>query len=83
MSTVSIEIPETLSVALGGEREELGKSILDAAVVKWYELGLLSQGTAAEILGTSRSEFLDLLARYRVSAWQYTSDELDEELGLG
>lgn len=82
MSTVSIELPETAASIFGDREEDLGKSILDAAVVKWYELGRISQGKAAEILGLSRAEFLDLLSTFRVSAWQYSKDELDEELGF-
>lgn len=82
MSTVSIELPETAASIFGDREEDLGKSILAAAVVKWYELGRISQGKAAEILGLSRAEFLDLLSTFRVSAWQYSKDELDEELGF-
>jgi hypothetical protein len=37
-----------------------------AAAVKWYELGQISQGKAAEIADCSRSEFIDALSRYRV-----------------
>jgi len=42
-----------------------------AAAVKWYELGLVSQARAAEIAGISRSEFIDTLGRFKVSAFQY------------
>lgn len=42
-------------------------------------LGLLSQGKAAEVAGVSRQEFLDSLARFRVSPFQATPDELVQE----
>ncbi len=83
MNTASIDLPETALTALGTTQDKLGREILVAAVVKWFELGILSQGKAAEILGLSRAEFLDVLSRYRVSAWQYSKEELDEELSLG
>jgi predicted HTH domain antitoxin len=51
-----------------------------AAVVKWYEAGIITQDKAAEIAGLSRYAFLNLLARYDVSAMQYTPDILEEEL---
>lgn len=51
-----------------------------AAAVKWYELGRFSQGRAAEIAGLSRSGFIDALSRYKVSPFQYTAEELAEEL---
>ena len=81
MNSVSIQFPDSIA-GVFGESGDVGDSILTAAVVKWYELGRVSQGKAAEILGLSRSEFLDLLSSYRVSAWQYTEAELDEELAL-
>lgn len=82
MNTVSINIPEYTFTALGKNQDDLGRELLTAAVVKWFELGAISQGKAAEILGLSRSEFLDVLRDYRVSAWQYTKEDLAEELSL-
>ena len=82
MNTISIELPETAFASFGKTPKDLGREILIAAVVKWFELGTISQGKAAEILELSRAEFLDVLSDYRVSAWQYTKEELDEELSL-
>lgn len=82
MNTVSINLPDKAFPLFGTTADDLGRDILVAAVVKWFEIGKVSQGKAAEILGVSRSEFLDVLAAYRVSAWQYTEENLDEELGL-
>jgi predicted HTH domain antitoxin len=82
MNTVSIDLPEITFAALGKTQQDLGREILVAAVVKWFELGKISQGKGAEILELSRAEFLDVLSAYRVSAWQYSEEELDEELSL-
>lgn len=81
MNTLSIQIPDS-AVAVFGSGDDGSRSILAAAVVKWFELGRVSQGKASEILGLSRAEFLELLASYRVSAWQYSAAELDENLAL-
>lgn len=51
-----------------------------AATVKWYEIGTISQGKAAKIAGVDRAEFLNVLSRYRVSPFQYTPEELAEEI---
>jgi len=80
MNTVSVQFPDSITTVFGDS--DPGKPILSAAVVKWYELGRISQGKAAELLGLSRVEFLELLAAFKVSAWQYTEDELTEELAL-
>jgi len=45
----------------------------------WYETGEVSQGRAAEIAGVSRAEFLDALARFGVTPFQVTDDELVAE----
>ncbi len=82
MNTVSINIPESAFPVLGKNQDDLGRELLTAAVVKWFELGTISQGKAAEILSLSRAAFLDILSDYRVSAWQYTKQDLDEELSL-
>lgn len=81
MNTVSLQLSDA-SVAIFGTGDGAAESILTAAVVKWYELGRVSHGKAAEILGVSRSEFLELLAGYKVSAWQYTEAEIERELAL-
>lgn len=79
MSTVSIQLPDSIA-GVFGKSGDVGDSILSAAVVKWYELGRVSEGKAAEILRLSRVEFLDLLSSYRVSAWQYSQSEIDDEI---
>ena len=47
-----------------------------AAAIKWYELGHVSQGRAAQIAGISRAAFLEALARYRVSPFQESAEEV-------
>lgn len=55
-------------------------SLIGAAVVEWYESGMISQDKAAEIAGLSRYDFIRLLGRYQVSAIQYTPDVVAEEM---
>nr|WP_250125547.1 UPF0175 family protein [Chroococcidiopsis sp. CCMEE 29] len=79
METVSIQLPETVFTALHKEPNEFVQEMRIAAAVKWYELGEISQEKAAEIAGLTRSEFIDALARYKVSSIQYTAEELAKE----
>ena len=76
---VTVELPEDVFSALRRTPEAFVSEMRLAAAVKWYELGLLSQGKAAEIAGVSRQEFLDSLARFQVSPFQVTPDELVQE----
>ena len=47
-----------------------------AAAALWYENGLISQGQAARIAGLPRADFMVALARYGVSPFQETEDEI-------
>ena len=80
MQSVSLEIPTTTFAALGESPDEFVSEMRIAAAVKWYELGKLSQGKAAEVAGLSRSAFIDALSRFRVSPIQINADELQKEL---
>jgi predicted HTH domain antitoxin len=51
-----------------------------AAAAKWYELGQISQEKAAEIAGLNREEFMITLSSLQVSPFQYTAQELEEDL---
>lgn len=78
--TYPVELPESAFSALRKTPAEFVEEMKYAAVVKWYEAGMISQEKAAEIAGLSRYDFLTLLARYDVSAIQYTPELIDEEL---
>jgi predicted HTH domain antitoxin len=80
MPTVQIQLPDTVFSALRKSPDEFVQEMRVAAAVKWYELGEVSQGKAAEVAGLSRSDFITALSRYKVSVLQYTPEELDQEL---
>ncbi|HJQ24526.1 MAG TPA: UPF0175 family protein [Blastocatellia bacterium] len=80
MRSVTINLPETVFAAMRKSPDEFVREMRIAAAVKWYELGELSQGKAAEIAGLSRADFIEALSRFKVSPFQYTAEELAEEL---
>ena len=79
---ITITIPEEALSVLRKGPKEFAREMQLAAIVKWYELGQLSQSKAAEIVGLSRREFIDLLSRFQVSPFQLTPLELEREMLL-
>lgn len=76
---VTIELPEEVFSALRSTPEHFVSEMRLASAVKWYELGMISQGKAAELAGISREAFIDSLARFNVSPFQETRNELAGE----
>lgn len=64
---VTVELPEEAMQVLRVRPEQLPQELREAAVLRWFEEGRLSQGQAAALLGVTRGEFFDLLSAHRVS----------------
>jgi predicted HTH domain antitoxin len=77
---LTLELPQDIFSALRQEPETFLREMRLAAAVKWYETEQISQSKAAEIAGVSRAEFLTALARFGVSPFQITADELISEV---
>ncbi|MFN2454699.1 MAG: UPF0175 family protein [Pyrinomonadaceae bacterium] len=50
--------------------------------IKLYETERVSLGQAARLAGFSKRAFIEILGRNRVPVFNYSPDELREELGL-
>ncbi|MGK5091108.1 UPF0175 family protein [Deltaproteobacteria bacterium TL4] len=73
-------MPESVFSAIHKSPSEFAGEMRLAAAVKWYEMEMISQEKAAEIAGLSRLDFINVLARFHVSPFQYTPDDIYEEL---
>jgi predicted HTH domain antitoxin len=77
---VSIDLPESVFSALKTSPESFVSEMRLAAAIKWFEAGIISQSKGAEIAGVSRQAFIDAMARFSVSVFQDTPEQLAEEL---
>jgi predicted HTH domain antitoxin len=76
--TVQVHIPEALR-ELAYSEEEISREVPVLLVLKRFRQGAISTGKAASLLGLSRREFLDLLAREGVSIYDPNDQELEDE----
>lgn len=80
MTTIHIELPDDVLLALKETREGLANVIRMAAAAKLYELGKLSSGRAADLAGLPRVSFLQALAQYGVPIFEATEEDLARDL---
>jgi len=77
---ITLDLPEESFSALRQHPGDFAKELLHVALSKWYEQGLISQSKASEIARLSRQEFLEVLKKYNVSPFQYTPEDLENEI---
>ncbi len=78
VKAISIELPEEI-IELFSEAE-LEASLKKWAVLELVRAGKLSSGKAAEILGMTRWEFMDLMSDYDVPMADFPEEELERQL---
>jgi len=78
---IKIEYPESLANTLRLSGKDFESEIKRTSLIKLYELGKISSGVAAKVLGISRLDFLELLSDYNVSVLgTYEITDLNEDI---
>jgi len=72
--------PDNFESAVKLTRPELEHHLRLMAALKMFELGQISSGKAAELCGMSRVDFFETCSRYQVSLFNYSVDDLKDEL---
>ncbi|MFA5420039.1 MAG: UPF0175 family protein [Bacteroidales bacterium] len=79
--TINIEYPESLAITLKLSGKDFESEMKTSSLVKLFELGKVSSGVAAHVLGLSRIDFLELLSKYNVSVFgAYDINDLHEDI---
>jgi predicted HTH domain antitoxin len=81
MTTIEIACADEVLISLKEDAGTFAGDMRMSAAAKFYELGRLSSGRAAELAGLPRVVFLKRLAEYGVSALSATRKELLEDMG--
>ena len=79
---VPIELPDDLAFLLNTDEKALPKQLKLLLAIKLFEMGKVSLGKAAEIAGVSEVELITTLGEMGIDAFNYSEDELQEELEL-
>lgn len=72
MKTIQLELPDSLEF----DNNDL-KTFIAA---KLFEAGKLTMSQAAELSGYSTSKFMDLLAEFNVSVFNYPATDLESDV---
>lgn len=76
---IALSIPEESLSALKLTPEELSAEIRLVAAIKFYEIGKLSAGAAANFAGIPKVVFLSKLGDYGVNTFKLSKAELIED----
>lgn len=72
MKKLTIELPDNLDLT--------DKEVITALAAQLYEMGKLSMGQAAQLAGYSKRTFMELLANYGVSIFNFPASDLDNDI---
>ncbi len=79
--TFTVDVPDTMLRALDVSPAQAPGKLRLAAAMKFYELGELSSGAAAELAGIPKPVFLTKLAAFGIDAFRMQPEELDQDIG--
>jgi predicted HTH domain antitoxin len=80
MAELTVQYPDDLLVASGKPREEMEEELTFQLAVRPFEVGQLSLGKAAELVGMNRLRFADELGRMKIPVVNLNDEEIQAEL---
>jgi predicted HTH domain antitoxin len=77
---ISLELPRDLLGALNVPETGLSTRLKELIALELFREGRISSGKGAELLGLSKAEFIQLLARYNINYFTESPAELIAEV---
>lgn len=78
-TTITVDLPTEL-VALLGSSEALAARARQSLVLNLLREAEISQGKAARLLGVTRHDILEFMARYQIPSGPETAEEADQDV---
>ncbi len=79
MKTLSVEIPESISLSIKIPESELKARLKVELAIRLYQKGVLGFGKARELAGLNKWQFQEILAKENISL-NYDVEELERDL---
>jgi len=80
MVKVQVNFPKEVLIKTGRTKEKVALELKQMMALELYRNGELSFGQAARLAEMRHSDFINFLGKHKVSVFNYTSEELEEEL---
>jgi predicted HTH domain antitoxin len=80
MRTLTVHVPDGLLLQNGGSEEALARETQWLLALKFFELGRLTSGQAAEMCGMNRVDFLVAASRAGAPVADLDGEELKQEI---
>jgi predicted HTH domain antitoxin len=77
---VELDLPRDLLGALNVTENELGPRLKKLIALELFREERISSGKAAELLGVSKAEFIDLLDEHGIAYFTETPEELEAQV---
>lgn len=79
MAAIKVDLDEDLVALLHQLNQPLQRTVRELIVLELYRRGIISSGKAAELIGTSRLEFIHHASRLGIPYFAMTEDEWEAE----
>ena len=79
---IEVELPSDLIVALNVEPSDLGRRAKEWILLELFQEGAISAGKAAEILGTTKAGFLQILDLHGLPYLDASHEELERQVDV-
>lgn len=81
MTFLEIVKEKAPEIAIHTREDILEKELTEVVALHLYLNGQITSGTAAKMIGISRVEFLQLAGKHKIPMFEFSQEELRNELG--